>query len=154
MKPATTEWVEKAEWDFLSAQRECRRRRLPNCDPICFLSPHCAEKYLKALLVEADAQFPKSHNLIALLKLVLPLHPRLELLRAQLTALNLYAVELRYPGDTAPEDEANAAFANRRKVRKEIRGILGLDQPPTAQLQLIKERPTRYRLERRRKQGG
>ncbi len=36
MKAATAEWVEKAEADFRSAQRELRVRSRPNHDLVCF----------------------------------------------------------------------------------------------------------------------
>jgi HEPN domain-containing protein len=54
MKPLTSEWVEKAEWDFATANREIRVRKSPNFDAVCFHAQQCAEKYLKALLQEAD----------------------------------------------------------------------------------------------------
>jgi len=65
MKPITGEWIEKAEADFRSAQRELRVRDHPNYDLVCFLSQQCAEKYLKARLVEAGISFPKTHDLVA-----------------------------------------------------------------------------------------
>jgi hypothetical protein len=36
MKPATNEWREKAEGDYVSAQREYRARKDPNFDSACF----------------------------------------------------------------------------------------------------------------------
>jgi len=152
MKPITLEWIDKAEWDFLSARRELRVRNRPNCDLVCFLSQQCAEKYLKARLVEAGVRFPKIHNLTALLKLVLPVEPRLVGLRVPLASLNPYAVEFRYPGDTSTKEDAHAALANCRAVRIEVRKCLGLDEPPTGQMKLvIKERRATYRVRRRRK---
>ena len=152
MKPITLEWIEKAEWDFLSARRELRVRNRPNCDLVCFLSQQCAEKYLKARLVEAGAHVPKIHNLTALLKLVLPVEPRLGGLQVPLASLNPYAVEFRYPGDTSTKEDAKAAFANCRVARAEVRNCLGLDEPPARQMKLvIKERRATYRVRRRRK---
>jgi HEPN domain-containing protein len=151
MKPLTAEWVEKAEWDFLSAQREARRRARPNRDLICFLSQQCAEKYLKALLVQNGIEFPRIHDLEIVLDLSLPVAPHLEKFRAQLASLTDHAVEFRYPGETATGEVAKTAFADCRAVRKEIRKILRLDEPPTAQLPLIKERRSPYRARRRTK---
>lgn len=54
MKPLTREWIEKAEGDFATASREIRVRKVPNYDAVCFHAQQCAEKYLKALLQEAD----------------------------------------------------------------------------------------------------
>ena len=66
MKPLTSEWVEKAEGDFATAEREIRVRKTPNFDAVCFHAQQCTEKYLKALLQEADLPFGKTHHLISL----------------------------------------------------------------------------------------
>jgi HEPN domain-containing protein len=50
MNPLTTEWIEKAEGDLLTAQREYRARNRPNYDAVCFHAQQTAEKYLKAWL--------------------------------------------------------------------------------------------------------
>ena len=52
MKLLTNEWVEKAEQDWNSLHREIRARKNPNYDAACFFAQQCAEKYLKARLVE------------------------------------------------------------------------------------------------------
>ena len=54
MKPITTEWVSKAEGDFLLLERESLVTENPNYDGICFHAQQCVEKYLKARLCEAD----------------------------------------------------------------------------------------------------
>jgi len=43
--------------------------------PRVFFAQQCVEKYLKARLVEAGIAFPKTHDLEALLDLVLPAEP-------------------------------------------------------------------------------
>lgn len=87
MKPLTREWVEKAEGDFATARRELRVRQAPNYDAVCFHAQQCAEKYLKACLQEADIPFGRTHNLLALLGLLLPVEPVLETWRSYLRAL-------------------------------------------------------------------
>jgi len=136
MKPVVLEWVEKAEGDFRSAQREMRVRNNPNCDLVCFLSQQCAEKYLNGLLTEAGIEFSKIHDLEELLDSLLPIAPHLEKFRAGLASLTDHAVEFRYPGESATREVARSALANCRAVRKEIRKLLGLDEPPSAQLDL------------------
>lgn len=150
MKPATAEWVEKAEWDYLSAQREGRRRKLPNRDLICFLRQQCVEIYLKALLVENTVGFPRIHDLEMLLDLSLPITPYLEKHRAQLAWPTDHAVEFRYPGETATKEVAAKALSDCRAVRKEIRKILRLDEPPSPQLTLIKEKRSHDRVGKRK----
>ena len=75
MKPTTTEWVTKAEGDFVVMERECRIVENPSYDAACFHAQQRAEKYLKARLCEADAAFGKTHDLVALLDQVLGYEP-------------------------------------------------------------------------------
>src|SRR5438309_443570 len=75
MKPLTREWVKKAEGDFSTAQREIRARKSPNHDSACFHAQQCVEKYFKARLQEAGMGFPHTHDLEALLAIVLPIEP-------------------------------------------------------------------------------
>ena len=96
MQRLTPEWIAKAEGDWNSALRELRARKTPNYDAACFHAQQCAEKYLKVRLQEADVRFGKTHNLIALLKLVLPIEPDWDDLRKALQVLTEFAVEVRY----------------------------------------------------------
>lgn len=96
MKPITQEWVSKAEGDFATAQRELQVQQTPNYDAVCFHSQQCIEKYLKACLQEENISFSKTHDLSALLELLLPVQPNRETLRPILNALTSYAVEFRY----------------------------------------------------------
>lgn len=152
MKAATAEWVEKAEADFRSAQRELRVRSRPNHDLVCFLCQQCAEKYLKGLLTESGAPFSKIHDLEELLDALLPIAPQLETSRKGLASLTDHAVEFRYPGESATKEVAKTAFANCRVARKEIRKMLEMDEPPSEQMDLrIKERRGRYKVQRKRR---
>ena len=87
MNPLTLEWIDIAEGDYATAEREVRARKRPNYDAACFHAQQCAEKYLKALLQESNIPFGKTHNLIGLLDLVLPIDPSWDLLRATLQTL-------------------------------------------------------------------
>jgi HEPN domain-containing protein len=60
MNDLVREWVEKAEGDFHSAERELRARKAPNYDAACFHPQQCAEKYLKAFLVHRRISFRQS----------------------------------------------------------------------------------------------
>lgn len=127
MKQITLEWVEKAEGDFATAEREVGVLHSPNYDAVCFHSQQCAEKYLKARLQEASLPFPRIHDLPALLDRVLPIEPQWEILRDALDSLTAFAVEYRYPGESANESEAREAVAACREVRRVVRGALSLD---------------------------
>ena len=119
------EWVQKAEGDSASAERELRARKAPNYDAACFHAQQCAEKYLKALLTQRDLPFRPIHDLEVLLSLIIPVSPEFELIRDLLLLLNDYAVDFRYPGEIATKEEARAAVKAMRAVRTFIRGKLG-----------------------------
>ena len=121
MNDLTAEWIAKAEGDYATAGRELRARRHPNYDAVCFHAQQTAEKYLKAFLQENGADFPKTHSLIELLQLVLPVDASFELQRDLLIRLERYAVRYRYPGESADQDEARSAFKAAQAVRKFIR---------------------------------
>lgn len=127
MNPLPSEWVDKAEGDFETTHRELRARRRPNYDAACFHAQQCAEKYLKALLQKRDTEFPRTHNLVALLDLVLPTDPALADLRPSLEYLNLFSVAVRYPGDSADREDAKETAAHCRIVRDRARFALGLE---------------------------
>ena len=106
MKPLTAEWVAKAEADFATAQRESRVRKKPNYDGIGFHYQQCAEKYLKGRLCEAEITFSKTHDLVALLEQAPEVEPNWEIFRKDLAYLSDFAVEFRYPGESADKESA------------------------------------------------
>ncbi len=126
MKQITKEWIDKAEGDWASTQREVRARKNPNYDAACFHAQQCAEKYLKARLQEAGIRFGKTHDLVNLLKLVLPVEPTWATLRPDLDVLTVFAVDYRYPGNSATRPDAKEAMKRCRRVRGAIRHWFGL----------------------------
>ena len=88
MNELTAERIAKAEGDHATAARELRARLSPNYDAVCFHAQQAAEKYLKAFLQEHEVDFPKTHNLIELLELCLPVDPTFELQRDLLVQLD------------------------------------------------------------------
>jgi len=126
MKPLTQEWVAKAEGDFVVAAQIMRGRKHRVFDAVCFHSQQAAEKYFKARLCEAGVAFAKTHDLIVLLKLTLPLEPLWSSFLPAAQALTDYAVDFRYPGDTATLGEARLALKECKAIRREVRLSLGL----------------------------
>ena len=82
---------------------------------------------MKALLQEQDTTVPKTHNLPALLEMLLHAQPSWEELRDRLDALNDFAVHIRYPGTFADEPAAREALDIAQEVRKRARGLLALE---------------------------
>jgi HEPN domain-containing protein len=126
MNPETEKWVSKAEGDFHTARRELRARKAPNYDAACFHAQQGAEKYLKAVLVEAHLRFSKTHDLILLLEKCLPAAPLLDAFRPSLAILKNFAVHIRYPGDDATRADARDVVRRAEAVRTAVRAHLGL----------------------------
>ena len=125
MKPATREWVKKAENDFETALALTRRKRLLT-ESICFHCQQCVEKYLKARLEEAGKHIPRTYDCEALLNELLPLEPLWVPWKKALARLSDYAIRVRYPGAMATEAEAKQALKDSKAVRKEVRLSLGI----------------------------
>jgi len=83
-------------------------------------------KIPEAWLQEAGIAFVKIHDLTKLLGLTLTTQPAWSALRADLVVLTDFAVEYRYPGNSATKAEARDAVKRCRKVRSVIRKAFGL----------------------------
>ena len=126
MKPLPYEWVEKAENDWSSLNREIRVRKNPNYDVVCFFAQQCVEKYIKARLVEADIYFKKTHDLGYLLELTARIEPLWTAYAGELRLLSDHVVEFRYPGASADLGIAKNAHSVCKSFRAVARPTLGL----------------------------
>jgi Uncharacterized conserved protein related to C-terminal domain of eukaryotic chaperone, SACSIN len=126
MNPIALEYIQKAEGDFATAERELKVVKDTNYDAVCFHAQQCAEKYLKARLQESAIPFSKTHDLSLLLDLTLSIEPALDVLRADLQMLSAFAVAYRYPGDSVDAQDANDAMEKCRNFRDIMRRSLGL----------------------------
>jgi HEPN domain-containing protein len=116
--------VQKAEDDYIVAQKMLRARKHPVYDAVCFYAQQCAEKYLKAFLQENQLDVPKTHKLLDLLKLCKEVDSSLEILLPDLREIERFSVNVRYPGMSADKDEAKIAFKAAQVVRSLISGHL------------------------------
>ena len=126
MKPMTREWVDRAEADFSAALLLRQSRKKHSRDLVCFHLQQCVEKYLKARLDDAAITFPKTHDLVRLLDLVVPLEPLWATFRPALLTITDYAVTARYPGRSATPPEATSILKAARHIRSIVRATLGL----------------------------
>ena len=126
MKQATHDWVRKAEEDYLAATDLARRRTRRLHNSVCFHCQQSAEKYLKARIEEAGLRILRSHDLESLLNILLQAEPLWAALRPALQNLTDFAVDFRYPGNEANEQDAKTAVRDCKSVRKEVRLALGL----------------------------
>ena len=118
------EWVVKAENDLRNASHTLKMRAKCPTDTVCFHAQQCIEKYMKALLVLENVDFPKTHDLEEITAL-LPARMHLSLTSEEQGKLTEYATGARYPGwGPIPLAEARRAVALARRVRKEARRFL------------------------------
>lgn len=126
MNPLTLEWIEKAEGDLATTERELRARNRPNYDAACFHAQQVAEKYLKAVLQEWGKNIPRIHNLVDLNAICTEIDGTFVVIETELKGLDGFAVHTRYPGQRAVKEDARAALKTTRSIRLFIRKKLGL----------------------------
>ncbi len=116
------QWVQKAENDLLNAAQVLKLAKRIPVDTVCYHAQQCVEKYVKALLINRDLDFPKTHNIAVLIKL-LPPNARPDIPLADQDRLTEYATTTRYPGDYDPLALADARTAVKlaRRVRSHVR---------------------------------
>jgi HEPN domain-containing protein len=120
MKPETTDWIDKAEGDWMVAQREMRTAN-PVWNVVSFLAQQCAEKYLKAFLEEHDIAFGRIHDLVVLLNSTGGLLPELDSQRQSLAHLSIFGIAARYPGAQADRQATEDAMKTAAIVRTVVR---------------------------------
>ena len=130
MNELVREWIEKAEADSRTAERESVVTDGPNWDAVCFHAQQAIEKYFKALLQEQGIPFPRIHDLTILGKLLFPTYPEWEVALDSLKQLSLFAVELRYPGEAAFKQDAIQAVEIMREWRTRLRETVGISGEP------------------------
>lgn len=114
-----------AEW-LLHAESDLTYAKLGQAEPailrnqVAFHAQQAAEKAFKAVLVHAAVEFPKTHDLQALLLLLqnsgISVGQEIE----QTATLTRFAVEARYPGEIepiTPDEVAQAIELAERAVR-------------------------------------
>jgi HEPN domain-containing protein len=126
MRPETLEWVEIAEGDFQTANREAAVINAPNFNAVCFHCQQSAEKYLKAVLTEHSIYFPKTHDLEILLASVCKIAPEATSLSQAAKALTGYGIDVRYPGGGPDSNAARGALSDCTAIRTLLRRLLGL----------------------------
>jgi HEPN domain-containing protein len=121
MRAIASEWVEKAEDDFYSAELLLHAGEHPLPGNSCFHSQQSAEKYLKAFLVEHEIDFPRTHQLMVLVELCAGIDAAF-LENSQLfRRLESYAVAVRYPGISIEIGAAEKALQTAGLIRDLLR---------------------------------
>jgi HEPN domain-containing protein len=115
------QWLAKAEED-LGVAEHLIVQNTPYFGAVGFHTQQATEKFLKAILVWHQIEFPKTHDLAELLDLVADADPVLAATLRNVVILSIYAVEARYPGDS-PEitsSDAQTALSLANQARKHV----------------------------------
>lgn len=121
------EWLEFAKMDLESAEFLLAMRPVP-VEIICYHCEQAAEKLLKAVLVAADIEPPKTHDLIQLCKKCTELDGAYGDLADACIELSPYGVQVRYPSNLdLNEDDMRYALKLCRQmdtaIREKLRSI-------------------------------
>lgn len=119
------EWLRKADLDFDVVARlasEGERFR----DAVAFHAQQAVEKYLKALLVRHQVEFPKTHDIERLLQMLQQVEPAIVEGLTDAKWLTPFGVDIRYPADvpeTLPGDQVRA-FELAQRVKDGVMSVL------------------------------
>lgn len=138
MNGTVKEWIAKAEGDYATAQRELHASGARNLDAVCFHAEQCVEKLMKALLIHLGVTPPRSHDLVALNRLLKPVCPAWSWAMEDLRFLTRAAVDFRYPGESADQKEASKSLDIATRMRAKLQGILN---PAGADVESVKRGP-------------
>ncbi|MBI5701678.1 HEPN domain-containing protein [Candidatus Saganbacteria bacterium] len=116
-KSLVIEWEDKAEGDLEAALTLNKNKsKKKTFYIIAFHCQQAIEKYLKTLLLSHEILFPKTHDLIELLKLLQPKDPFLYGIYSEFKILNPYAVGFRYPGEDITSEELKKVIKTTKKL--------------------------------------
>lgn len=125
LRDLVRQWVVKADSDLRAAE-QLLEAEVPIPEVVAFHCQQAAEKYLKALLVRHQVQFPKTHDVRQLLDLLSAIEPDTAISLEEAAVLTPYGVEIRYPGDfpeVGPGEEARLLGLATR-VKDAVSGLL------------------------------
>ena len=97
-KDFVKQWLDKAQDDLRMAE-VILAEDFEDYHGAGFHAQQAAEKFVKAFLVFHQIEFPKSHDILVLCKLVAQVDRKLADSLAPADSLTQYGVEFRYPGE-------------------------------------------------------
>ncbi|KKP32524.1 MAG: hypothetical protein A2312_01630 [Candidatus Staskawiczbacteria bacterium RIFOXYB2_FULL_32_9] len=120
-KEIVLEWIKRADNDELNIVSILKHK---DGEPslTCFLSQQMAEKYLKALLIFYENNYPRIHSLIKLLTLISKYSPDiLKEIEEEIILIEPYYIETRYSEDILAEsfswEMAEKAYESAKRIK-------------------------------------
>ena len=95
---------------------------------MCFHCQQAAEKYVKAVLIQATVEFPKTHDLRELIELAAEAGSDLRALTPVVEVLEPFAVDVRYPDTDTDAETMRAALEAMEQVWTACLKALGEDE--------------------------
>ena len=124
MNRVVSEWLRKADGDLRTCRRETLVTDDANLDAISFHAQQCVEKLMKAVLIAAQTDAPKTHDLVRLSRLVTDVRPAWAWEERELRELTRGAVAFRYPDSSPTESEARQALEMCERMRLPLLALL------------------------------
>jgi HEPN domain-containing protein len=122
------QWIIKGDHDLGTAK--VTYLHIPEyLDTVTFHCQQAVEKYLKSYLIFKLIPFRFVHDLIYLLELIVPIDPDFETYFDNVSELQSYAVEARYPNETIflSNDKVENAMGIAKEIRALITGKMGIN---------------------------
>lgn len=116
MREIVREWVNKGDSDFIAAKTLAPQKGLEN--QTGFHCQQAIEKWLKAYLIKQGEELRKIHDLTALVIDCEKYDPTFQELEPLVEGITDFAVEFRYPGESATTEEVQDALDKTVKIRK------------------------------------
>ncbi|KAF0152862.1 MAG: HEPN domain-containing protein [Ignavibacteria bacterium] len=117
-------WIQYAEEDIKLAEHSLTLESSCPYRLTAYHAQQCVEKYLKAVLVHHQIDFPYTHSITRLLELLQPVLSSTEYSDAEM--LSAYAITTRYPGEDeeVTKDEAVEAIKIAKTTVEQIRSLM------------------------------
>jgi len=115
------------------AQHELGLAEPRTSEAVCFHAQQCSEKYAKAFLTEREVEFEYTHNMLYLHRKCVEVDVEFKKHERDFDILDDYAVDIRYPGISAKDEDAKEAFEIAKRLRAFIRSKLNLPEEDSPQ---------------------
>ncbi len=127
------QWISRADEDLVLAQHALQMSEGCPYRLVAYHAQQCAEKHLKAYLVQREVDFPYTHNITFLVELCSDAAEWADKLQ-DAEILTRYAMTTRYPGEDRQVSlhDAQRAIDMAVRVREAVRAALaedGVDVP-------------------------
>lgn len=120
------EWVQKGEGEYQIVKFWARQRQPESHDYVCYYSNQCVQNYLKAFLVRERVKFGPHYGLVRLWRCALHRDPDFRSFSDGMKSMDPCTLKVLFPGASASDLQARAAYQAAQNIRQFVRAKLGL----------------------------